>query len=107
MTFIVHHIFEHNINLNDVELEYIERKLSVAAPYVGDKEYVCDVEVERSQHHQKGDVFRAEVMLSFDGDVYRAEAQGGSLQESIDTVKDILRGQLSEAKDKKITTRRA
>lgn len=60
------------------------------------------IEVERTtNHHNKGDVYRAEVMLELPGKTLRAEAQADELYAAIDAVKDILERQVIQYKERK------
>jgi len=62
----------------------------------------CDVEVgKRSEHHQSGDIYRAEVNITEDGKLFRAEATGESINAAIDKVRDEMEKQLRRHKKKK------
>ncbi|TSC56998.1 MAG: Uncharacterized protein G01um101418_30 [Parcubacteria group bacterium Gr01-1014_18] len=57
------------------------------------------VEVEKTTHHHKGDVFRAIVNLNA-GDLIRAESVAKNLDEAVVEVKKILEMELKKAKEK-------
>lgn len=60
----------------------------------------ADVEVGiTTHHHQKGDIFRAEVNLSVPKKIIRAEAETDDLYKSITEVKDTLKTELKKYKD--------
>ena len=70
----------------------------------------CDVAVElgkTSDHHQKGDVFFAEVTMSIPGDTVRARVEKDDLYAAIDELKDDVKAQLIDRKEKLIEERTA
>lgn len=64
---------------------------------------VCDVEFEKVGSQKNGRIFRVEVNLSIDGQLYRAEATEGSFKKAIDEVRDELDKELRRAKSKQQT----
>ncbi len=61
----------------------------------------ADIELEQTtQHHAKGDIFRAEVNLFVSGKQYFADARGQSIESAIDEVKDEIICQLKREKEK-------
>jgi putative sigma-54 modulation protein len=70
----------------------------------------CDVAIElgkTSERHQKGDVFFAEVTMSIPGDTIRARVEKDDLYAAIDEMKDDIRVQLVDRKEKLIEERNA
>lgn len=70
----------------------------------------CDVAIEigkTSEHHQKGDVFFAEVTMSIPGDTIRARVEKDDLYAAIDELKDDIKAQLVDRKEKLIQERTA
>lgn len=64
---------------------------------------IIEVDVEvgiTSSHHQKGDIFRAEMNAAVPKAVLRAEAETDDLYKSITEVKDKLRNELVRYKEK-------
>lgn len=60
----------------------------------------ASIEVEKTtNHHNKGEIFRAEVMLELPGKMLRAEATHEELYAAIDAVKDILERQVVQYKE--------
>lgn len=60
------------------------------------------IELEKTtNHHNKGQIFRAEVMLELPGKMLRAEATNEELYAAIDEVKDILERQVVQYKETK------
>ncbi len=59
------------------------------------------VEVERAtKHHKKGDIFRAEAIVSLPGRKLVARAHGGNLGKIIGSVRDEMRRELRKYKTK-------
>ena len=59
------------------------------------------IEVAKTtRHHQKGDVWRAEAMLTVEGKTFRAETSGQHLQEAIDLLEPSIGGEIKRFKDK-------
>ncbi len=62
----------------------------------------ASIELEKTtNHHNKGQIFRAEVMLELPGKMLRAEATNEELYAAIDAVKDILERQVVQYKETK------
>ncbi len=62
------------------------------------------VEIGRTtKHHQTGDIFRAEINLSINGKLFRAESEQESLYAAIDEVRDDLELEIKKFKEKKGT----
>ncbi len=58
------------------------------------------IELARTtNHHNKGEIFRAEVMLDLPGRMLRAEATNEKLYAAIDAVKDTLERQVIQYKE--------
>lgn len=61
----------------------------------------ADIDVGKlSNHHQKGDIFYAEVNLHIPGKTLRVVKEEADLYKAIDKVKDHLKEELNSAKDK-------
>lgn len=62
----------------------------------------ASIEVEKTtNHHNKGQIFRAEAMLSLPGKTLRAEATDEDLYAAIDAMKDALERQVVQYKEMK------
>ena len=101
-----------NIKATGMELtpaisQYAEKKVVSLEKYIKRKDAVAQVEIGRStQHHKKGDVFRAEIRITGAGlDLYAASEEA-DLYASIDMVKDELKETLLQLKGKKETLTR-
>ncbi len=97
-----------NIKATGIELtpaikDYVIKKINMLEKYVDqdDTSISVDIEVEKTtDHHQKGELFRAETNFQMGGKMFRAEALNEDLYASIDKVKDELARDISE-KNKK------
>jgi putative sigma-54 modulation protein len=67
---------------------------------------IAHVELERDKHHHKGNVMRAEVMLTVGGTKMRADAFSDDMYASIDLVVPKLKEQVTKFKDKRQTMER-
>lgn len=86
----------------------IEQKLGHIEKYLRETEEVeLRVEVGRSStHHKKGDVYYADANLKLFGSLLRATATNKDMHLAIDGVRHILERQVTQYKDKKITSHR-
>jgi putative sigma-54 modulation protein len=93
-----------NISLTPAIRDYFEKKLMSLDKLVDfDRDNVL-VQAElgkTSQHHHKGDFFRAEVNLRVSGHNYRAVVEKEDLYAAIDEVKDILTEEVKHGKQKR------
>lgn len=99
------HIKTKEHDLTPAMTELVHEKLGVIEKYVdtsGDHEVLAEVELgRRSNHHNKGDVYRAEVNLSYRGNVYRAVAKRSDAAEALDVLKDEITKQLRRNKGRR------
>lgn len=66
-----------------------------------DAEVLVEYEVERSTHHKKGDVFRAEANLTHKGSMLRAQSTKFDVRVAIDDVRNQLEKQIRRSKKKR------
>jgi putative sigma-54 modulation protein len=79
--------------------EAINEKIGGLEKYF-DNIIVCEVEVGKtSEHHHKGDIYKAEVNLEVPGKILRAEAVTDDLYKSIGEVKNKLKMELVKYKE--------
>lgn len=98
-----------NIKATNLELtakvkDYAQQKMDMLDKYLG-KLKVINAHLEISKttnHHLKGEIYRAEVNLSFGGDLLRVAKTEKDLFKAIDKVKDHLELVIKKYKDKKI-----
>lgn len=70
----------------------------------------ADVEIERtSNHHKKGEVYRAEANLDLKskGNRIRAEAKANDIRAAIDELKDTLKREVLEFKERQVDKKRS
>ena len=84
---------------------YLEQKLNSLDKFLpGDESISADVELSKTtKHHQKGDVFRAEINLHVPGRLIRTVAEKWDLRVAIDAVKDELQREIKSNKEKNIS----
>lgn len=95
-----------NIELTEAIKNYVEKKiLAVESKLIEHPENaVAEVEVGKTtEHHHRGDVFRAEAVLGIGGKKFVAIAQMDDLYAAIDEMKDKLERELVRGKDKERT----
>jgi len=87
------------------ELEKFIRNVGAAPEKDGEHDPIeVEVDVEKvSQHHRKGDVFKAVINVSVPGEKYmlRAESEQWDLHQAIDEAKDDMARQLKRHKNKR------
>jgi ribosomal subunit interface protein len=91
-----------NMEMTEAILAYVEEKL-MSLEKLCEKYSPCDIAVEvgkTSEHHQKGNIFRAEFNMTIPGAVLRAESTKDDLYAAIDDAKDQLKRQLVDRKQR-------
>lgn len=97
-----------NLALTEAIKNYVQEKISSAEKYLGSLPVTnCDVEIElTTKHHQKGDIYRAEVNLAVGKDLLRVEKTEADLYKAIDKVKDHLFDVIKKHKEKRLAKER-
>jgi len=101
-----------NIELNQDLRDYVEEKIGrdIGKFLVHEKTPLeAEVELIRvTSHHQRGNIFRAEVKIFLHGHELIAEADGQDIKEAIDDVKDELEREIKKhrGKEKERTMKR-
>lgn len=97
-----------NLELTPAIKSYAQEKMDMLEKYLGSIQVVnCDFEVEKTtNHHQKGNIFRAEANLEVPGELLRVEKEEEDLYKAIDKVKDHLMRSIRRYKQKKEDKRR-
>ncbi len=83
--------------------DYLHKKLEGLSKFldVNDESIKIDVELGRTtKHHEKGDVFRAEINIFTKQKTFRAEVEAGDLLSAIDILKDQIFSELRSNKSK-------
>ena len=83
--------------------DYVQEKMDMLEKYLGNFAVIhADFEVGKiSEHHNKGDVYRAEANLDLPGELLRVEKTEKDLFKAIDKVKDHLAEAIKKYKEKK------
>ncbi len=96
-----------NIELTDAIRNYVTEKVESIARFA--KRFdPCDVAVEvgkTSEHHNKGDVFFAEMNVVVVGEVLRSHVVADDLYSAIHQAKDDVKRQLIDKKEKMVDAR--
>lgn len=91
-----------NLELSESIYAYIDEKINTLEKFIQSVDLSaveCWVEVAKTtNHHHKGDVFRAEADIRLPGKVLRAQAEQWDLHQAIDQVKDELQRELEKYK---------
>ncbi|HYC34158.1 MAG TPA: ribosome-associated translation inhibitor RaiA [Candidatus Paceibacterota bacterium] len=97
------HLKATNIELTDAISDYVEKKIGVLEKIIAPQlESLAEVEVGKTtNHHNKGDVFRAEVNLTMGDKQLRAVAVENDLYKAIDKVKDGIVREVKNAKGRR------
>ena len=92
-----------NLIMTEGMKNYVQEKMDMLDKYLGNTQVLnCDVEIGKTtNHHHKGDIFRAEVNLSLTGELLRVEKVEDDLYKAIDKVKEHLAQAIKKDKDKK------
>jgi len=92
------------VELSEELKDYIEKKVGMLEKYLGSVQATnMDVEVEKTtNHHQKGDIYRAEFNLAVPGELLRVEKSEGEIKKAIDKVKDHMEVVIKKYKEKKL-----
>lgn len=94
-----------NFSLTQAIKIYLEEKLNSLDKFLpSDESISANVELAKTtKHHQKGDVFRAEVNLTMPGRLIIAAAEQWDLRVAIDAVKDELQREIKTNKEKNLS----
>lgn len=93
-------ISHENIELTDAIKSFVEEKMNALPKYM-DSLLEADVWVGKiSNHHAKGNVFECKINASYPGGMFRGEATGDDLYNTIMAVKKILQAQIIKHKER-------
>jgi ribosomal subunit interface protein len=97
-----------NIVMNDAISDYVSKRMKkIDELLMEDRSAQCDIELGKtSAHHQKGDIFRAEVHIVGAGKNLYASAEKKDLYAAIDAVKDEVLRLLKVGKNKRLSLMR-
>ncbi|MCX6719101.1 MAG: ribosome-associated translation inhibitor RaiA [Candidatus Taylorbacteria bacterium] len=94
-----------NITLSASISEYTEKRLGKIAKFLDDDPTTqCDVELAKTtEHHKKGDIFKAEIHIVGSGKNLYATADREDLYVAIDAVRDEILQELNARREKRIS----
>jgi len=96
-----------NLELTSAISEYVNTKMEDVDRFIKTKDpesVLAYVEVEKTtDHHQKGEIMRAEINLQIGGKKFRAESSQEDLYAAIDIAKDEMVRSVKENQDKRRT----
>jgi len=88
------------MELTDAIRTYVEEKMETLHKFFDNIQHM-NVEVGmRGNHHNKGDIYYAEVNMSIPGQFVRVVKEEADLYKAIDKVKDHLKVELEQVKEK-------
>jgi ribosomal subunit interface protein len=93
------------ISLTPSISDYADKRLaSVAKILGGDPSFICDLELAKtSSHHNKGDIFRAEIHIVGKGKDLYAATEDQDLYTAIDGMRDEILRELKASKGKRLS----
>jgi len=91
-----------HLELTEALATYLEKRMATLERHLPSSDAItCDIELSKTtEHHQTGDIYRAEINLFLGGQLLRAEAITGSIESAIDEAKNELKGELRKFTDK-------
>ena len=91
-----------NISFTPSRNEYIEKKMAMLDKFFhGNEDVLASIEVGKSnKHHKSGDIFRAEIHITTNGDSFYVTADKEDLYAAIDEVKDQMARELTSKRKK-------
>lgn len=96
-----------SISSSPAILEYVDKRLAKISQIIGnDPTVICDVELAKTTHANKGDIFRAEVHIVGAGKNLYASSEKEDLYAAIDDVKDEISREIKSTKDKEVSLMR-
>ncbi len=97
-----------NLELTPQIRDYLDKRLAPLEKFLPDEEScMVDVELGRSiNHHQTGDVCRAEINVNVGNRTFRAVSEQQDLFSAIDFMKDEITRELGSYKEKRISIMR-
>lgn len=95
------------MELTEAIRAYAEEKASGLEKFIHDDSATLAIEVGKSSnHHNKGPFMRCEMNLVLSGTVLRSEEEREDLYEAIDVVRDELKRQILDRKERQVDAHR-
>ena len=101
-----------NLELHNDLKEYVNEKIGGLKKFIKNEDVNSDSVIVRvelaktTQHHQHGDIYKAEVNLQLPKKMFRSVDESDDIYKSIDKVKDELKEMVNSYKDEKTTRSR-
>lgn len=95
-----------NIELTETIKDYVLKKVAILEKFVANENDDAFISIEigkTTNHHKQGEVYKAEIDLSFSGKKFRTVSEKEDLYASIDDAKEILEYQIIQSKEKNDT----
>ena len=93
-----------NTEANSTLQELTEKKLEALSKYIDSgAKTICEVEFDKVTASEKGQIFRVEVNLQVDGNLFRAEATRNTFEEAVDEVRNELDKEMRRKRRKGMT----
>lgn len=99
---IKRHIKSTNMDMTEAISAYLEKRIVSLEKFVHKAEdAIARIEVGKtSNHHHKGDIFRAEINLEYGEHRFRAVAESDDLYKAIDIMRDEIVGEVTRTTKK-------
>lgn len=88
------------LELTDAIKGYATEKMETLTKFFDNIQHIAIDVGMRGNHHNKGDIFYAEVNMNIPGRIVRVEKEEQDLYKAIDKVKDHLKVELEQVKEK-------
>jgi len=93
-----------NMELTDAIREYVDKRIESIEKYIKNGILTGQVEVGKTtNHHKQGEVFKAEIDISIDGEHFFAMSEQSDLYAAIDDAKEEIARRITSTKDRKKT----
>lgn len=85
--------------------DYVDKKIDMLNKFIdSEDDALAEIEIGRTtNHHHKGDVYKAELHITTSKGSYHAEAKESDLYIAIDMVKDKMSQEIVNKKDRKVS----
>lgn len=93
-----------SMDLTSAINDYVNKRLSAIEKFIKEGEMIAYVEVGKTtNHHNKGEIFRAEFNIEISGVKFYAVSEKEDLYKAVDVVKEEIVRQITKDKDRKQT----
>jgi len=95
-----------NLNMTPEIADYLDKRVSALDTFIepDDTTAICEVEIGKTtEHHKKGNIFRAEIQVSSKGNLFRGVSEKEKLFDAIDEARREVKRELRRHKNKNLT----